>query len=92
MNSIEMKLPVELQKATLAMVKDAIKNITDEYKKANDYPPYMNQRTASKYLSVSPATVIRWEREFDDFPIISIEGTKKYKKSDLDNWMSKHKK
>ena len=74
------------------MVKDALKTVVDDYKEANSYPPYMNQRSAAKYLGVSPSTVIRWERTFKDFPIIEIDGTKKYKKTDLDNWMNKHKK
>lgn len=92
MNSIELSLPSELQQATLSMVKDALKTVVDDYKEANSYPPYMNQRSAAKYLGVSPSTVIRWERTFKDFPIIEIDGTKKYKKTDLDNWMNKHKK
>lgn len=91
-NTIKMELPEPLQQATLQMVKDAINSVVAENKQANDYPFYMNQRQASKYLNIAPATLSKWEKSKKDLPVISIEGVRRYRRDDLDKWMKSQKK
>lgn len=84
---IGVKLPPELERATLSMVKAAIEQVVADTKTTNHWPEYMNQRQAAKYLGTSPGTLIKWERADINFPTITIEGSKHYCKSSLDQWM-----
>lgn len=87
--NIGLRLPPELETSINATVSAAVNQAVEDTKRANSYPPYMNQRQAAKYLGTSPATVIRWEKADIGFPTITIEGSKHYSKAALDEWMSK---
>ena len=84
---IGVKLPPELERATLSMVKAAIEQVVADTKQTNHWPEYMNQRQAAKYLGTSPGTLIKWEKADIGFPTIMIEGSKHYSKSSIDQWM-----
>ena len=84
---IGVKLPPELERATLAMVKAAIEQVVADTRTTNHWPEYMNQRQAAKYLGTSPGTIIKWENADIGFPTIMIEGSKHYSKAALDRWM-----
>lgn len=86
---VGIKLPPELEKATREMVATAIKQVMKDTKQANEWPAYMNQRQAAKYLGTSAGTIIRWEKAGIGFPTILIEGSKHYSKQALDEWMNK---
>ena len=86
---IGLNLPPELETSINATVSAAVNKAVEDTKRANSYPPYMNQRQAAKYLGTSPATVIRWEKAGIGFPTITIEGSKHYSKAALDEWMTK---
>lgn len=89
---IGVKLPPELEQATLTMVKGAIRQVIEDTKAANHWPEYMNQRQAAKYLGTSPGTVIKWEKADIGFPTIMIEGSKHYSRQALDEWMKAQQK
>lgn len=91
-NTIKMQLPEPLQQATLDMVKNAIGSVIAESEKRESFPAYMNQKQASQYLNVAPATLIKWEKINEDLPVICIEGIKRYPRLELDEWMKKHQK
>ncbi len=86
---IGLNLPPELETSINNTVSAAVNQVVEDTKRANSYPPYMNQRQAAKYLGTSPATVIRWEKAGIGFPTITIEGSKHYSKAALDEWMTK---
>lgn len=86
---IGVKLPPELEQATLSMVKAAIEQVVADTKNANHWPAYMNQRMAAKYLGTTAGTIIKWEKAGIGFPTIMIEGSKHYSKRAIDEWMSK---
>lgn len=90
-NTIKMQLPASLQEATTQMVRDAISAAIAENIKKEAYPTYMNQRQASKYLNIAPATLIKWEKANKDLPVITIEGVKRYPRLELDEWMKKQR-
>lgn len=87
MEAIKMQLPDALQESTKQMVKDALSLVISETQEKESYPAYMNQRLAAKYLHVAPATLIKWEKKYKDFPVIVLDGIKRYKKASLDKWM-----
>ncbi|NKC68866.1 helix-turn-helix domain-containing protein [Vagococcus fluvialis] len=64
--------------------------LNDLLKRANQYPPYMNIKKACEYLSVSRGTLNKFIRE-DGLPITVIDGIKLISKSDLDEFMLKHR-
>lgn len=58
-----------------------------------EYPPYMDFKTAAKYLSVSVDILRRLIREYH-LPVIHLEGTtiRKISKTSLDQWMKEREK
>lgn len=87
MEAIKMELPSELQNTINETVKEALDICIKNNVKANQFPPYMNQRLAASYLHVAPATIIKWEKQYSNFPVMVVDGVKRYKKTSLDNWM-----
>ena len=51
----------------------------------------MNKTEARKYLHISSKTLLDWETQYNDIPIIVIDGIKRYKRTDLDEWMQQHR-
>lgn len=90
-NTVEMKLPEDLQGAILTMTRAAIAQAVASAKEKDDFRPYMNKTETARYLHISPATLIDWEKSYEDIPVIEIEGVKRYKRTDLDKWMEQHK-
>lgn len=87
-----MELPSELQDTINETVRRALDTCIKENAKANQFPPYMNQRLAATYLHVAPATIIKWEKQYSNFPVLVLDGVKRYKKTSLDSWMSQQAK
>lgn len=88
--TIKVQLPEDLQQAITHMARQAIKQALTEAKK-NSFPPYMNKTEARKYLHISSKTLLDWETQYDDIPIIVIDGIQRYKRTDLDKWMQQHR-
>lgn len=57
---------------------------------SNEFPPYMKLSIASKYLDVSLNTLNKYIRE-GELSVIKIEGIKRIAKTDLDEFMQRHK-
>lgn len=90
-NIVEMKLPSDLQDAIKQLISSSIAQIVDETQRKYNYRPYMNKQETAEYLHISPKTLLDWEAKYTDIPTIEIEGVKRYRRTDLDNWMEKHK-
>lgn len=88
---VGIELPDELQTATREMVDAAITDAMHQAAKRNSFPPYMNQREASKYLHVAAGTFIKWENAYH-IPSIRIDGVKRYRRSSLDEFMKAQEK
>lgn len=82
-----MQLPNEVQEVIADTIKKALDTVIKDTQQKDQYPPYMNQKQASKYLHIAPATLIKWEKQYCDFPTIAIDGVKRYQKTSLDEWM-----
>lgn len=92
MEPIKIQLPIELQELIVQTVKETFDSLVEASEKGNHFPPYMNQKQASMYLHVAPATLIKWEKQNQNFPVIVVEGTKRYSKHSLDEWMKQREK
>lgn len=88
--TVKLQLPKELEQATLELIEASLNSVVAEIKASDQFPEYMNQKQASKYLGISPVTFIKWEKNYSDFPNVIIEGVKRYKKSALNDFMEKH--
>ncbi|WP_308556772.1 DNA-binding protein [uncultured Lactobacillus sp.] len=91
MDAIKMELPSELKDAITQTIGDALQTTVKAIKEENSFPPYMNQKMAATYLHVAPATLIKWEKHYADFPVIVVDGVKRYPKSSLNKWMQSRK-
>lgn len=90
--AIGIKLPDELSTAILDVIHTAVHKSVQDTRQANQFPEYMNQTLAAKYLGVSSGTIIKWEKADIGFPTIYIEGSKHYSKTALDKWMAAQQK
>lgn len=91
MESLKVQLPDNLQEATKKMIADSLNSALKELEIKNSFPPYMNKTEARKYLHISSKTLLDWETQYNDIPIIVIDGIKRYKRTDLDEWMQQHR-
>lgn len=91
MECLKVQLPNDLQEATKKMIADSLNSALKELEIKNSFPPYMNKTEARKYLHISSKTLLDWETQYDDIPIIVIDGIQRYKRTDLDDWMQQHR-
>ena len=91
MESLKVQLPDDLQEATKKMIADSLNSALKEIEIKNSFTPYMNKTEARKYLHISSKTLLDWETQYDDIPIIVIDGIQRYKRTDLDEWMQQHR-
>lgn len=91
MENLQVQLPNDLQEATKKMIADSLNSAVKELEIKNSFPPYMNKTEARKYLHISSKTLLDWETQYDDIPIIVIDGIQRYKRTDLDEWMQQHR-
>ena len=91
MENLQVQLPEDLQEATKKMIADSLNSALKELEIKNSFPPYMNKTGARKYLHISSKTLLDWETQYNDIPIIVIDGIQRYKRTDLDEWMQQHR-
>lgn len=91
MEGLKVQLPEDLQEATKKMIADSLEHAIKELELKNSFPPYLNKTEARKYLHVSSKTLLDWEAQYNDIPIIVIDGIQRYKRTDLDEWMQQHR-
>ena len=91
MENLKVQLPEDLQEATKKMIADSLEHAVKELELKNSFPPYLNKTEARKYLHVSSKTLLDWEAQYNDIPIIVIDGIQRYKRTDLDEWMQQHR-
>lgn len=91
MENLEVQLPKDIQEATKKMIADSLNSALKELEIKNSFQPYMNKTEARKYLHISSKTLLDWETQYDDIPIIVIDGIQRYKRTDLDEWMQQHR-
>lgn len=85
---IGLQLPPELQEATKTMICEALNEAIKNVQTKNSFPPYMTKQEASKYLHISPVTFNKWQQAYN-IPVIRIDGTKRYRRDTLDEFMKK---
>lgn len=90
MQTVEMRLPDDLQGAFLELARNAFQVVVSESRNSNQVPEYMDATTASKYLNVSRNTFYKWVKLYS-VPLVDIDGIKRYRRIDLDNFMNQHK-
>ncbi|MBM6955450.1 helix-turn-helix transcriptional regulator [Limosilactobacillus coleohominis] len=68
-------------------LQDALTERMKTYKPVDPFPAIMDKRTASKFLGCGRATLDKWIKEYDDFPVAVIGGSYRFTKSDLEQWV-----
>ena len=86
MENLEVQLPKDIQEATLKMVHTVLITAVKDIEKQKSFPPYMTKQEASKYLHISGTTFDKWQCKLN-IPLIQIEGVKRYKRENLDEFM-----
>lgn len=88
MESLQVQLPNDLQEATKTMIGDALSEAIKNAQTKNSFPPYLTQQEACKYLHIAPSTFNKWQKTYN-IPVIRIDGTKRYRRDTLDEFMKK---
>lgn len=88
---IAFKLPDELQQAIYQSINVSIQTAIKQVKQRDNCPEYMTKAEAAKYLHVSAPTLNTWAKNGITIPVIDIDGLKRYKRTDLDEFMKEHK-
>lgn len=91
MDKLSVELPQDLKEAVLSLVSTTMQKTADNIKQQLRTSPYLNKTETAKYLHISPKTLLDWEKKYKDIPTIEVEGIRRYRKSDLDEFMEKHK-
>jgi hypothetical protein len=79
----------DLNNMIQSFIDKSILNKINSIKESNEYPEYMDIGTASKYLGVSRGTFKQKILKESNIPTMIIsERITRFKKSDLDNYMS----
>lgn len=68
-------------------LQDALTELMKTYKPVDPFPAIMDKQTASKFLGCGRATLDKWIKEYDDFPVAVIGGSYRFTKSDLEQWV-----
>lgn len=89
MESLQVQLPDDLQKATRAMIRDAIDEAVADIQVKNSFPPYLNKGEASAYCGVSRGVFNSWINKYN-IPSIQIEGVSRFRREALDDFMQQH--
>lgn len=56
---------------------------------ADDYPPYMDKKTAAKFLGCSRGTLDKWIKT-EHLPFIKIDSVYRFSKEKLIIWLNNH--
>lgn len=91
MDKLTVDLPEDVKSAVLSLVSTSMQATAKDIKQQLQASPYLNKSETAQYLHISPKTLLDWEKKYKDIPTIEVEGIKRYRKSDLDEFMEKHK-
>ncbi len=69
------------------VLQDALTERMKTYKPVDPFPAVLNKQQASKFLGCGRATLDKWIKEYDDFPVAVIGGSYRFTKSDLEQWV-----
>lgn len=86
---MNVEMPADLKDEIQKLVDDSVTLAFKGVQKKNEFPDYMDIGTAAEYLGVSRNTFTNKVLKKSNIPVTIIGGTiKRFKKSDLDKYMS----
>ncbi len=83
---MNVELPKEFEEQLQQQVIDVVTNTIVSLKTDSKYPEYMDKGQCSAYLSLSRSTFDKWLK-VENIPVVTINGSYRFKKSEIDKFM-----
>lgn len=91
---IKLQLNLETSEAFENQLREAISQQLhqelESFVSTSGYPPYMNKKVTAKYVGVSYKTFDKWADEVK-LPFVKIGNVTRYKRSEVDSFLAKHR-
>lgn len=91
---IKLQLNLETSEAFENQLREAISQQLhqelESFVSTSGYPPYMNKKETAKYVGVSYKTFDKWADEVK-LPFVKIGNVTRYKRSEVDSFLAKHR-
>lgn len=84
--NLNVELPQEFQQALQQQVINIVTNTIGSLRTDSKYPEYMDKSQCSAYLGISRSTFDKWLKT-ENIPVVVINGSYRFKKSEIDKFM-----
>ncbi|WP_057741946.1 helix-turn-helix domain-containing protein [Liquorilactobacillus capillatus] len=84
--NFNLELPKEFEKQLQQSVINVVTNTIDSLSGDSKYPEYMDKSQCSTYLNISRSTFDKWLRT-ENIPFVLINGSYRFKRSEIDKFM-----
>lgn len=84
--NFNLELPKEFEQQLQQQVINVVTNTIGSLNTDSKYPEYMDKSMCSSYLNISRSTFDKWLKT-ENIPVVLINGSYRFKKSEIDKWM-----
>lgn len=84
--NLNLELPKEFEEQLQQQVINVVTNTIGSLKTDSKYPEYMDKQQCSAYLEISRSTFDKWLKA-ENIPVVVINGSYRFKKSEIDKFM-----
>lgn len=84
--NFNLELPAEFEQQLQQQVINVVTNTIGSLNNDSKYPEYMDKSQCSAYLNISRSTFDKWLRT-EDIPFVLINGSYRFKRSEIDKFM-----
>ncbi|MFT9269481.1 MAG: helix-turn-helix domain-containing protein [Liquorilactobacillus nagelii] len=84
--NLNLELPKEFEEQLQQQVINVVTNTIGSLKTDSKYPEYMDKQQCSAYLGISRSTFDKWLKA-ENIPVVVINGSYRFKKSEIDKFM-----
>jgi excisionase family DNA binding protein len=84
--NFNLELPKEFEQQLQQQVINVVTNTIGSLRTDSEYPEYMDKSQCSAYLGISRSTFDKWLKN-ENIPVVVINGSYRFKKSEIDKFM-----
>lgn len=84
--NFNLELPIEFENELRNRIIEIVKNTIGSIKNDSNFPEYLDKSQCSTYLNISRSTFDKWLKT-EDIPFVLINGSYRFKRSEIDKFM-----
>lgn len=84
--NFNLELPIEFENELRNRIIEIVKNTIGTIKNDSSFPEFMDKKQCAEYLNISRSTFDKWLKT-QDIPFVLINGSYRFKKSEIDKFM-----